>query len=355
MIQNNESNERYISYYCSYVPVEIITASGLIPKRTLPVSDPAIGDSHLHPNTCSLIKSLLATALESKMAGSSGFVFANSCDGMRKMFDVWQAYAADIQPFFVDVPKKNDLDSVDYFASELRRLVSNLETAFDLPRVTNEKLNDAIKDRNNFRLQMLEVFDLQKDENKAIPPRAFFNFLVQAANSVSTDIGENIKEITASAGSAPAPDGPGIVLCGNAIDTPDIAGLIESLGGRLAAVDTCLGVRHYDRLVDEDSDDPIHALAERYLRKHSCPRMDDFNERFQRLKELVDFHHADAFIYTAIKQCDCGHFDAPMLAENFSKLNIPFLFIENDYVWSGMEQARTRVQAFFEIIRQRGE
>ena len=40
---------------------------------------------------------------------------------------------------------------------------------------------------------------------------------------------------------------------------------------------------------------------------------------------------------------------------DFIREGTPFLFIENDYEWSGPEQLRTRVQAFVELLGQGGE
>jgi benzoyl-CoA reductase/2-hydroxyglutaryl-CoA dehydratase subunit BcrC/BadD/HgdB len=40
-----------------------------------------------------------------------------------------------------------------------------------------------------------------------------------------------------------------------------------------------------------------------------------------------------------------------MMSERFRQLGIPFLWLEHDYEWSGLEQLRNRVEAFLELRR----
>jgi benzoyl-CoA reductase/2-hydroxyglutaryl-CoA dehydratase subunit BcrC/BadD/HgdB len=159
---------RTVSYTCSYVPEEIILAAGLDPRRVIPEARPSEADAYMHPNTCYYVKSLLASGLAEAGSGTDAIVFANSCDGMRRLNDVWKEYVEAVPAFFIDVPKKRDPASIDFLASELRRFADNLEEAFPGSRVTDESLGEAIGVCNNVRLLMDEVFRLQGDENSGI-------------------------------------------------------------------------------------------------------------------------------------------------------------------------------------------
>ena len=74
---------------CACVPEEILTAAGLHARRLLPGSAPADADSHVHPGTCGYVKSLLASGLAGEEPRASCIVIGNSCDGMRKLYDLW--------------------------------------------------------------------------------------------------------------------------------------------------------------------------------------------------------------------------------------------------------------------------
>jgi benzoyl-CoA reductase/2-hydroxyglutaryl-CoA dehydratase subunit BcrC/BadD/HgdB len=140
-----------------------------------------------------------------------------------------------------------------------------------------------------------------------------------------------------------------ILLTGNLISRPDPVTAIEDFGGRVVALDTCIGLRHYETLVEEEADDPMLALATRYLTRPSCPRMEGMEERFEYLKKLADEVRANGIVYSCIKFCDPLIYDIPMMSSWFRGVGIPFLFLENDYAWSGSGQLRTRIQAFTEL------
>jgi len=130
--------------------------------------------------------------------------------------------------------------------------------------------------------------------------------------------------------------------------------MIEDAGGRVVAIDTCLGARHYDGLVAENASDPMRAVAERYLTKASCARMEGIEERVERLKRLAADSGADGVIYSLVKFCDTHLYDVPSMQDACRRAGIPFLFLENDYEWSGLGQMKTRVEAFLAMAGERG-
>ena len=143
-------------------------------------------------------------------------------------------------------------------------------------------------------------------------------------------------------------------MTANVIHRPDLIDLIEDLVGRVVALDACVGVRHFDTLVATEPSDPMTALAERYLAKASCPRMEGIEERFQRLKGLASECRADGIIYSTVKFCDLHLYEAPLMRITCEDAGFPLLFLENDYEWTGREQMKTRVEAFLGMVGERG-
>jgi benzoyl-CoA reductase/2-hydroxyglutaryl-CoA dehydratase subunit BcrC/BadD/HgdB len=351
----NVDSQQALSYACSYVPEEIIVAAGLVPKRAVPESRPPDADAHIHANTCFFVKSLLASALDGAFSNTAGFIFANSCDAMRRLHDIWKKYVEGTPPLFIDVPKKRDSDSIEFFASELRTLVNALESEFLDSTVTEKNLESAIKTCNQIRRQMAQVFELQRAAKPRVRGSDVVKLTLEAAHASPAEFSHKLAEFLSSVGGEkPVQQGRRIVLSGNVVNRPDLVRLIEDSGGQVVALDSCFGVRHYDLLVEEDSSDPIHALAKRYLTRPPCARMEGFETRFQYMKRLVDSCKPDGLIYSVVKFCDSHMYDVPMLAEGFKAAGVPFLFIENDYEWTGLDQIRTRVEAFLEMIEQGG-
>ncbi|MBI5118613.1 2-hydroxyacyl-CoA dehydratase [Candidatus Poribacteria bacterium] len=340
-----------ISYFCSCVPQEIIMAAGLAPKRMIPRARPSEADAYIHPNTCPYVKSLLASALASRESKTAGVVFANSCDGMRRLHDIWREYAKTVPSLFIEVPKKSDPDSIEFFGSELRRLADNVETEFSGSRVTVAGLNDAIRECNHIRRLMAEVFRLQRDADSGVSGLSVFNLCLEGAESGGPSLMERLQKFVSEPRERePGGDKPRILLTGNVVHRPDLITLVEDLGGRLVALDTCIGARHYETLVEENSADPLTALARRYLQKPSCARMEGIEQRFQYLKRMASDSAADGVIFSAVKFCEHYAYEASLMRTTFEEAGIPFLYLENDYEWSGVEQARTRVEAFLTIV-----
>ena len=337
---------RMIAYACSYVPVEIIMTSGLVPRRMIPEGRPSDAESHVHANTCCYVKSLLASALDGGGSPFDGIIFANSCDGMRRLNDLWARYVQGPPALFIDIPKKKDQDSIAFFSSELRRLADNLETVFLGSQVTIEGLNIAIKRCNEIRQLMGEVFRRQETRGSKV-----FELCLEGSQSETVDFTDKIKQFLLAAGEdKPGKTGKRIVLTGNAMHRSDLITLIEDAGAQVAALDTCIGARHFETLVEEDTADPILALARRYLLRPSCARMLGFEEQFQYLQKVYEKAGAQGIICSAVKYCDLLIYNVPLMQARFRDLEIPFLFLENDYTWTDLGQMRTRVDAFLEML-----
>jgi benzoyl-CoA reductase/2-hydroxyglutaryl-CoA dehydratase subunit BcrC/BadD/HgdB len=350
------SGERTVAYACTYVPEEIILAAGLRPERIIPESRPSQADAHMHPNTCYYIKSLLASGLAGAEAGAAAVVFANSCDGMRRLHDVWSEYVEGVPALFLDVPKKKDPASVEFFAYELERFARELEETLPGARVTDDGLLGAIETCNEIRGLMGEVFRLQGDPNSGVSGRSVLDLCLEGARSHPAAFVDRLTGFISEAKQAPPADGAArrILVTANVVHRPELIDLVERSGGRVVALDSCLGVRHFDRPVETRGSDPMTALAERYLAKASCPRMEGIEERFQRLKRLAVECDTDGIIYSMVKFCDLHLYEAPLMRITCEDSALPFLFLENDYEWTGMEQMKTRVEAFLGMIGERG-
>lgn len=335
---------------CSYVPEEIITAAGFHPRRALPEHSPAEADSHIHPTTCGYVKSLLAAALDEADRGASCIVIGNSCDGMRKLYDLWLAYAPRVPALLLDVPKKKDAASISYFSSELRRFARDLERTLPGAAVTDESLREAIEIHNRIRLLMSEVFRLQREGAEKVRGSEVFELCLRATRCPPAEFVGRLEEFLSGVEEGEAPSAERrFLLTGNVVNRPDPVAVLEDLGGRVVVLDTCIGLRHYEALVERDAADPILALATRYLTRPSCPRMEGLEERIEHLEKLAEEAGADGIIHSCIKFCDPLVYEIPMMSDRFRKAGIPFLHLENDYTWSGSGQLRTRLQAFTEL------
>jgi benzoyl-CoA reductase/2-hydroxyglutaryl-CoA dehydratase subunit BcrC/BadD/HgdB len=143
------------------------------------------------------------------------------------------------------------------------------------------------------------------------------------------------------------------------VDNCGIADIVEECGGNVVIDTTCMGTRDTLPLTDE-SEDPVAALAHRYLDKLNCPKTyrenkagtfaGDAEDRFGDIGAYArDFSVNGAILYL-YKFCDPFGFEVPARKAYYESLNIPLLCIEDTYSAGTIGQLKTRIQAFLEMI-----
>ncbi len=342
---------RKVLYTCSYIPEEIIVAAGMSPERFFGDPQGSAPETPLHPRTCGYAKSLLAGALVHPPPGTAGIVVANSCDAMRRLYDLWQAYVGQPAALFLEVPKKQDADSITFFAAELRRLAVRLEKDLGGEPVTRASLQEAVACSNRARRLVREVLDLQRDPGSDVGAAEVFELCLLGVTAGPSELCRKAAALLPTLRSrARRAARPRLLLTGGILHQANLLRFIEELGAHVVVVDTCQGLRHYAGLVDESQQDLMLALARRYLLKPACARMEGLEAWLRHLEELARSCGVDGVVCTTVKFCDPFAYNVPLLTERFSLIRIPFLFIENDYRWADEGQIRTSVEAFLETI-----
>jgi benzoyl-CoA reductase/2-hydroxyglutaryl-CoA dehydratase subunit BcrC/BadD/HgdB len=333
------------------MPGEVVGAAGLRPTRVVPQARPSDADTHIHPTTCPYIKSHFASVSSGLVDGAGGVVIVNSCDGMRRLFDALVALPPGDRTLFLDVPTKKDDAAVDFFAAELGRFAEALVVEFSGSPVTPDSLARSIGAHNAVRRLMQRLFALQKEADSAISGADVFSIIGLATETPVDELPDRLSTIIGDL--EKKRDGTKkkrIVISANVFNRPDLIEMIEGAGARVVALDTCFGERHFETPVAEGSDDPMRAIAHRYLTRTGCPRMDGIGARVDYLTNLATAARADGVVMSTVKYCDSWLYEAPFTKERLEAAKIPVLPLENDYEWSGLSQMRTRVEAFVETI-----
>ena len=336
-----------VLYTCSYVPEEIIVAAGFTPRRFLPAG--AAADTWMHPNTCGYVKSMLAAALDDGSVDAAGIIIANSCDAMRRLYDLWTELVR-VPALFLDVPKKADDDSIVMFAAELKGLAERLPAVCAGSAIERASLQAAIRSCNEIRIVMGEVFTAQRAAQSDGLGTRVFDLCLAANAQTRSEFETSVRRFLADV--APTPRStrtPRIVLAGGLVNRRDVVAEIERAGARVVALDTCLGLRHYTGAVGEDTADPFLALARRYLTKPGCARMQGLEERLRWTQQVADEARADGIVFCSVKFCGPCVYDVPMLSESCSTVGIPLLWLELDYGGTGLDQVKGQIDSFVEL------
>ncbi|MHC4540997.1 MAG: 2-hydroxyacyl-CoA dehydratase, partial [Planctomycetota bacterium] len=128
--------------------------------------------------------------------------------------------------------------------------------------------------------------------------------------------------------------------------------IIESCGGLVVCMDNCTGLKPILEDVDEDAEDPIRALAEKYFRL-PCSVMTRNDRRLEVLREVAAEYRPQCVIDLIWQACITYDVESYLVRELAEKeLGLPYLRIETDYSPSDSARIALRVEALFETVRQ---
>ena len=345
---------RVAGFFCSHAPEELLWAAGILPVRMRGTGseETSHADQYLGSFNCSFVRHTLDRVLRGDLAFLDGLLITNSCDHVRRLFDICATKKADLFCHYIDVPHLNNEESLARLAAQLRSLKERLESAFSVT-ITDEKLGDALKLYNKTRELLRRASKLQSED----PPRATGSeILAMAVAAASTPkdrlnplLEQRIKRLETGPQSA-GNKGPRLMIIGGMLDDPGYLEVIESLGATIVADQLCCGSKTFSNQADEGID-PIEAIAKRMLDHTPCPRMlADYDQRLAGLVDAVQRHHVDGIVCERLKFCDLWGGELLMLRNSLRKDHeVPVLVLERDYLTaSGVGQLRTRVQAFIE-------
>jgi len=341
---------RAMGYFCTYVPEEIIHAAGFAPLRIRSGEQtPSRADAHLQSYACALCRSGLDQALRGELSFLHGMIFSHTCDTIQALANIWQMSFPDlyvetvVQPVHLSSPSARP-----YLIAELQRFRHSLEE-FIGKEISDQAISASIELYNKKRRLLTRLYD-SRDQLTA--PELFAATgvgFIMPPEKYNQLLGE-LLELLAERERTPQ-GGLGLILVGAVLDDPAILAMVEELGGRIVGDDLCTGSRYFARPVEADSD-PIAALADRYLHRLPCPaKYHPGHQPGEHLLQLVRDTQADGIVFVLLKFCDPFAFDYAMVKEKLDAAGVPYLRLEMEHA-PALEQWRTRLQAFLEMIEQ---
>ncbi|MBI4319937.1 MAG: 2-hydroxyacyl-CoA dehydratase [Chloroflexi bacterium] len=341
------SRDTRIGYNCSYMPLEILHSFGLQPFRAMGSANaPKISDTYLHGNMCGYTKAML-NAADGKNAPT---MFVDCCESQRRLWDVWRAFVDDSWSYLVPLPRTRDDLAIGFHRGSLADLISFLEEktsrAFD-----ESRLRVSIKTYNRWRraLRALETL-LLRDKIASTDYLRYCDLALVSPPEEATD------KVAAFVSLNEDADDRGsdyrILLAGSQMPVDAALVIAETAlanGANITYFDTCLASRYYQPDVGEEGD-PLASIASAYLGRPPCARMPHSPERFPLLERIVEENDVDGIVYHTLKFCDLFIYEAASFKAYFDPKGIPILRLETDYDFKLPGQARTRLEAFLEML-----
>jgi len=346
-------NEK-IGYACAYTPLVLIDAAGFTPYRILPMSEcPDQAGQLLHDNLCPHVKRILDRAISKDLPELYGVVFMNSCDAMRRLADAWRRVRPDDKIILLDLPATADEAAVAYFAGELTRLTESL-SEWSGHNITNSDIAASIEHYNQLPplfAMLRERLHQGKLAGGSTGMQTLYNKAMLAPFEKSL---ESLKQALAEPESKdPESDGIPVFLFGNVLPDPEALTLFESCDARIIDDDLCTGSRLFTLLDIDPDQNLLFEISHSLLTRPPCARTFDPGQPLKMAEDILTRARASGargVIGQTIKFCDPYLDRLPAVREKLREAGIPLLLLEGDCSLRSIEQQRTRIEAFIEML-----
>ena len=361
MKELKENGAKVVGVFCSFVPLEIVYAAGMVPVGLCSFTDEPIpaAETHLPKNLCPLIKASYGFALTDTCPYfyfSDLVVGETTCDGKKKMFEL----LGEIKPTYVmQLPHTREKSALAFWKGQIIAFKEKLESFFGVT-ITEEAIRKAIRQKNHEREVMRRYLELGKldpapmsgyEMGTRIDAGSFSFDLEQRCAAVDARTREVLADWEANYKGKES-DRPRLLVtgCPNSGVREKIIRTVEELGADVVAFDTCSGVREKVELVDENDPDVYHALAKKYL-NINCSVMSPNESRREYMGQMIDSYHVDGVLEIVLQSCHTFDVEAHYIKRFVTEeKGLPYLNIETDYSQSDKGQINTRLAAFLETI-----
>lgn len=225
--------------------------------------------------------------------------------------------------------------------------------------ITEENLRKAVKKRNRLRKALCSMYQLQETCPPALKGTEMMLALQQG--TFTFDLEKQIANIenkveqarkAYAAGERPVSASAKRILltgCPSGGVIQKVGMVIENNGGVIVCLDDCSGERTNKLLIDENADDILRAIADRYLSIH-CSVMTPNDGRIDNTKEMVEKYKVDGVIEVVLQACHTFNVEATQMRRMVEDAGIPYMKLETDYATSDSGQLETRIAAFIETL-----
>jgi benzoyl-CoA reductase/2-hydroxyglutaryl-CoA dehydratase subunit BcrC/BadD/HgdB len=357
------SGKKVVGTFCVFVPEEIVLAAGGIQVGLCAGAElgKAEAEKILPRNTCALIKSFVGFKLSRLcpfIESCDLIVGETTCDGKKKAYEIFSEYS----PVYVmEIPQMKNAADRELWKSEVLRFKGTVEETTG-NKITADSLKEAIKLVNKRRRVLQRLNRLRAAVPTPISGRdvllinqiSFYDDPVRFTAKIEELCNE--LEDRVRSGEGVVPEGTTRLMlsgCPMAVPNWKLPYIIESSGAVIVGEESCIGTRNTRDLVDENSatlDGMIDAIVDRYMRI-DCATFTPNQERLDNIVNMANDLNVNGVVHYALSFCQPYAMEGYKVERALNGAGTPMLSIETDYSMEDVEQLKTRVEAFVEMVR----
>lgn len=345
-------------WLCTYIPEEIIHAAGILPVRITGHSQETElddGSAYLYVNNCSFSRSCLQMGLRGEYDFLDGVVGGSTCDGARRLFDLWRHYIGTKFHHVLTIPRKFTPEAQALYHQQATGFKQHLEQFLGI-EITDERLRHSVDVYNESRELLKSLYELRKLDSPPITGAETLEVLNASFRMPKEEFNNCLRDLLRDLAHArPNQNGRArLMITGSVLTNPEFVRNIESQGALVVTDELCTSTRYWsDPVVIGEHETALQAISRRYLTNFPCARMFPSEERFSRILGLARDYRVDGVVNQIIRYCVAYAHDLPLLSRRLNEQGIPILPLDVEYGTSGSGQIQTRIQAFLEMLEAR--
>ncbi|MCA1742900.1 MAG: double-cubane-cluster-containing anaerobic reductase [Desulfonatronovibrio sp.] len=353
---------KVVGTFCIFVPEEITLAAGAVQIGIC--SGAEVGseaaEKILPRNTCALIKSFVGFKLAKLcpyIESCDMIVGETTCDGKKKAYEVFEEYA----PVYVmEIPQMKQETDRDMLKAEVWRYLKKIEELTG-KKITAQDLKKSILTVNARRKALQRLDKLREAVPTPISGRdallihqiSFYDDperFTAKINELCDEIESRVQQ-----GKGITTNGTKRLMlsgCPMAVPNWKLPFVVESSGAVIIAEESCIGDRNKRDLVDESGDtleELVDNIVDRYF-MIDCATFTPNSERLDNVLRMAREKKVDGVIHYGLLFCQPYGIESLKVGNALKEAGIPMLSIETDYSMEDIEQLKTRVEAFVEML-----
>lgn len=348
-----DTGKEAVGCFPIYTPEEIVYAAGYLPVGMW--GGKAVGnkaDKYLQSFCCSVMKANMEQALDGQYDFLKAVLITAYCDTLKCIIENWKIALPQLKviPVIYAQNRKTNAGRV-YMAEEFERIKKEMEKLSG-KEITEKDLQDALKVYEDYRIAARRFAEAAGKHPQQIS--AYERHMILKAGwfmdkQVYT---QKLEAVTAELEAAPETDRGyrKVILTGLMSEPVELLQFLDENKLCVVADDLAQESRQF-RDAEGTGETAVEKMVSRYAKQDGCAFLyDAAKSRIELIQKLADDHNADAVVFCQMKFCDPEEFDFPLIKKNCERNDIPLLYLETELTMDGMEQIRTRIQSFAEML-----
>ena len=340
-----------------HFPEELVHAGGILPFGLQEGLDPIVdGYSYIYPSYCGYSRSLIDMGPRGNLRMFDGVIITDICIQLvqvhRKLLRNFpQPHLFLHQPSLDLAKERNKRDLIEDYG-RLRKeagAIAGLE-------IQDDAIRKSIETYNRNRSLLREIHDMRRRNPGLLRARDMQALVMSSMVMPKEEHNDLLMQLIGELDRAEPPvrEGVPVFLSGHLCHAPkiEILDMIEEMGGVVVDDDLHTGFRYYAKDAAATGD-PMEALVDRFrvIAPDCICRMHPDNRWDEYLLERAKESGAKGVIILQPKFCEHQNFAYIYQKKTLAEGGMDHILIESEHEMISLEQIRTKLQAFVEMIQ----